>query len=306
LLERVAAFGDPKPHVILTGGDPLERADLFDLVRHARSLGLGVSVSPSATPRLTPEVVRSFKTEGVEAISLSIDGSCSERHDGIRGVPGCFERTLDAGQAARGVGLPVQVNTLVSRETVDELPAIYELARWLGAARWSLFFLVSVGRGTVLVPIDPRRAEELLEWLADRPVGPGMPVVTTTEAPHYRRIALQRRRLPVASAGRSGFGVRDGNGVLFVSSTGDVSPSGFLPLSAGNVRESDVVELYRRSPLFEELRSVEGFHGRCGVCEYHGVCGGSRARAWTATGDVLDEDPLCTYLPRLSAPAPHG
>jgi MoaA/NifB/PqqE/SkfB family radical SAM enzyme len=290
----------------LTGGDPLERVDLFDLVRHARSMGLGVSVSPSATPRLTPDVVRCFKAEGVEAISLSIDGSCSDRHDALRGAPGCFDRTLGAGRVAREAKLSVQVNTLVCRETVDDLPAIYELACGMGVARWSLFFLVSVGRGTVLGPIDPRRAEQLLEWLADRPAGPGRPVVTTTEAPHYRRIVLQRRRLPVASAGRSGFGVRDGNGVLFVSSTGEVSPSGFLPLSAGNVRDADIVELYRRTPLFEELRSVEGFGGRCGVCEYHGICGGSRARAWTTTGDVLDEDPLCTYLPMLPAGQARG
>jgi AdoMet-dependent heme synthase len=168
----------------------------------------------------------------------------------------------------------------------------------LAVARWSLFFLVAVGRGSVLGPIDPERAERLMEWLADRPRGPGLPIVTTTEAPHFRRVTLQRRRLPTTPAARGGFGVRDGNGVLFVSSTGDVSPSGFLPLSAGNVRGADLVDLYRTAPLFADLRSAEAFHGRCGLCEFHAICGGSRARAWTATGDPLAEDPLCSYTPR--------
>jgi MoaA/NifB/PqqE/SkfB family radical SAM enzyme len=305
LLERIAAFGEPRPHVILTGGDPLERADLFELVAYARSLGIGVSVSPSATPRLTPEVVFRFKAAGVEAISLSLDGATAEHHDTLRGVPGCFARTLAAGRAAAEAGLMVQVNTLVSAETLGDLPAIYDLAVDLAVARWSLFFLVAVGRGSVLSPIDADQTERLMEWLVDRPRGPGLPVVTTTEAPHFRRVALQRHKLPMAPSARGGFGVRDGNGVLFVSNTGEVSPSGFLPLSAGNVRSVDIVDLYRTAPLFADLRSAEGFHGRCGVCEFHGICGGSRARAWTATGDALAEDPLCNYTPR-DAPEPDG
>jgi len=295
LLERLAAFGDPKPHVILTGGDPLERADLWDLVRYAKSLGLLVSVSPSATPRLTPEVVRRFKDEGVEAISLSIDCATADRHDALRGVPGCFERTLAAGRAAADANLMVQVNTLVSAETLKDLPQVYSLVKQMKAARWSLFFLVSVGRGTVLQPIEPAEAQALLEWLADLPRGPGLPVVTTTEAPHFRRVVLDRRNLPVVAAARSGFGVRDGNGVMFISHTGDVSPSGFLPISAGNVRAQDPVEIYRDASLFQSLRRATEFGGRCGTCSFHGVCGGSRARAWSATGDPLAEDPLCTY-----------
>jgi MoaA/NifB/PqqE/SkfB family radical SAM enzyme len=295
LLERLAAFGDPKPHVILTGGDPLERADLWDLVRYARSLGLAVSVSPSATPRLTPDVVRRFREEGVEAISLSLDGATAERHDALRGVPGCFDRTLAAARAAADAKLMVQVNTLVAAETLADLPEVYRLVSELEAARWSLFFLVSVGRGTVLQPIDPAQADTLLAWLADRPRGDGHPVVTTTEAPHYRRVVLERRSLPVVAAARSGFGVRDGNGVMFITHTGDVSPSGFLPIAAGNVRSQDPVEIYRSAPLFQSLRRPNEFGGRCGACGYHAVCGGSRARAWSVGGDPLAEDPLCTY-----------
>lgn len=298
-LDRLATFS-PQPHVILTGGDPLERDDLFALIAHARGLGLHVSVSPSATPRLTPAVIRSLVDAGVEAISLSIDGATAETHDALRGVPGCFARTMDAAAAARAAGLMFQVNTLVAAETVDELPAIHALARSIGAARFSLFFLVSVGRGTVLRPIDAARAEAVCEWAADLPRGPGQPIVTTTEAPHFRRIALSRRSLPQAGPARAGFGIRDGNGVMFVSSTGDISPSGFLPLAAGNVRTDDVVDVYRSAPLFTSLRRADAFGGRCGACNFHAICGGSRARAFAASGDPLGEDPLCTYQPALA------
>jgi MoaA/NifB/PqqE/SkfB family radical SAM enzyme len=304
LLERIAAFGDPKPHVVLTGGDPLERRDLFALIAHARSLGLAVSVSPSATPKLTPHVVQRLADAGVEAISLSVDRSSAGDHDALRGVAGCFDRTIAAGRRAAEVGLKVQVNTLVSAETADDLPAVYRLVTAIGAARWSLFFLVTVGRGAVLEAIDGDRATRLLEWLASLPRGPGDPVVTTTEAPHFRRTLLERRRLPSSAAARAGFGVRDGNGVAFVSHTGDVSPSGFLPLSAGNVREDDFVAIYRSSPMFVALRDGASFGGRCGACGYHAICGGSRARAWAASGDMLGEDPLCTYP--VAAPAMGG
>ncbi|HEX8792433.1 MAG TPA: TIGR04053 family radical SAM/SPASM domain-containing protein [Polyangiaceae bacterium] len=297
LLDRIAAFGAPRPHVIFTGGDPLERADLFELIAYARSRGLGVSVSPSATPKLTPAVIRRFRDAGVEAISLSIDRTTAEDHDALRGVEGCAERTIAAALAAREAGLPLQVNTLVAAETVDDMPGIYRLACDLGAARWSLFFLVSVGRGTVLQPIDAQRAEKLLGWLADLPREQGGPFVTTTEAPHFRRVLLERRSLPQVATARAGFGIRDGNGVLFVSHTGYVSPSGFLPVAAGNVRREDIVGIYRSSPMFVSLRDARSFHGRCGMCEYHAMCGGSRARAWAASEDILAEDPLCEYQP---------
>jgi MoaA/NifB/PqqE/SkfB family radical SAM enzyme len=255
-----------------------------------------VSVSPSATPLLTADVIRRFVDAGVEAISLSLDGATAASHDALRGVPGCFERTLDVMRAASAAKLMVQVNTLVCAETIDDLPRIHELVTELGAARWSLFFLVSVGRGTVLQPIDATRAERLLEWLADLPRGEGLPIVTTTEAPHFRRVMLERRHLPVHNP-RAGFGIRDGNGVMFVSHTGDVSPSGFLPLSVGNVRAEDPVELYRTTPLFVAHRDVTSFGGKCGACNFHGVCGGARARAWSASGDPFAEDPLCAYEP---------
>jgi len=294
LIESLARFGRPAPHLILTGGDALKRHDLFLLIERARALGLPVSVAPSATPLLTSDAVRRLRAAGVEAISLSLDGATVASHDALRGVPGCFERTLDAARAARAEGLLFQVNTLVSRQTLAELPGIYELVRALGAQRWSLFFLISVGRGTVLEPISADECEDLFSWLADLPAGDGL-VVTTTEAPHFRRVLLQKR---AGSPGaRHGAGIRDGNGIMFISHTGEINPSGFFPLAAGSVRRDDPVTVYRDSPVFQSLRRVDLFEGRCGRCEFRGICGGSRARAYAATGDLLAEDPLCAWEP---------
>jgi len=292
---RDLACAIPKPHLVLTGGDPLERADLFELIAAARELGLHVSVSPSATPRLTGEVIGRLKRAGVEALSLSIDGSNAEKHDGIRSVPGTFARTLVSAREARAVGLAFQVNTLVAAETLADLPMIETVVRQIGAARWSLFFLVTVGRGTVLAPIDAQAAEELFVWLAERAkVRPG-PVITTTEAPCFRRVTANVTHAPPGHGHAAG--IRDGNGIMFIGHDGDVFPSGFLPVSSGNVKTESALTIYRDAPMFHVLRDADGFHGRCGRCEFRGVCGGSRARAWTATGDVLGEDPLCTYHP---------
>ena len=305
LLEDLARFGAPLPHVILTGGDPLKRPDLFTLIAHARALGFAVSVAPSGTPLLTAEAIARLAEAGVEAISLSVDGASAARHDGLRGVEGCYTRTLAAATAARAVALPFQVNTLVCAETLDDLPAILPVVVALGAARWSLFFLIAVGRGSVLQPIAPEACEHLLAWVAG--LGrPGGLVITTTEAPHFRRVALQRGWAHGAPArgGLHGAGIRDGNGIMFVGHTGEITPSGFLPLSVGNVREVDIVQAYRDSPLFRDLRAVELYTGRCSACEFRGPCGGSRARAFAASGDPLGEDPLCAHHPGTRPTAP--
>lgn len=309
LLAQLARFGAPLPHLVLTGGDPLKRADLFDLVRWARDLGFGVSVAPSATPLLTEEAIFALRGAGVDAISLSLDAASADQHDAIRGVAGTFARTLAAARAARAAGLPFQINTLVCAETADDLEAVHALASELGAARWSLFFLVQVGRGDVLNPVSSARAEAILRWIAERPRVPGGMILTTTEAPQIRRVTAQEGRGrpgPGAPAGRAqhGAGIRDGNGILFISNTGEICPSGFLELSCGNVRSDDVVDTYRSAPLFRMLRDPSGFAGRCGRCEYKFACGGSRARAWAASQDPCGEDPLCPYEPAPSSVAP--
>lgn len=210
LLDELSRFGTPAPHVILTGGDPLKRPDLLALVEHAVGVRLPVLVAPSATGLLTRERVRALRAAGIEAMSLSLDGS--------------------------------------SRV--------------------------------------------------------GGPVITTTEAPHYRRVALQRLKYERRSGEEvrrqplwRGFGIRDGNGIMFVSHTGEICPSGFLPLPAGNVRKQSPVEVYWDAPLFRALRQPDGFGGKCGRCEFRTICGGSRARAYAATGDPLGPDPLCAYEP---------
>ena len=304
LLDALRATAAP-PHVILTGGDPLRRADFWALVEHGERIGLGVSVAPSATPALTTGVVRQCRRAGIEAMSLSLDGSDAARHDGLRGVPGCFDRTLTAARVAVAEGLPLQLNTLATAETLPDIPAIADLVDGIGAARWSLFFLVQVGRGRTLGQLSPGACEALLAWLWRRSRQTSI-VVTTTEAPQYRRVALQQGR---AEGGRSEphprvepnrratLGIRDGNGIMFISHVGEVQPAGFLPLTQGDVRASDPLDVYRRSPLFRRLREPDRFGGRCGRCEYRQICGGSRSRAYAASGDPLGEDPLCAHEP---------
>jgi radical SAM protein len=304
VIEQIAAVEPPRPHLIFTGGDPLKRADLMELVAHAVAAGLQVSVSPAVTPLLTREALHGMRAAGVDAISLSLDGSNALRHDGLRRVPGTFVRTLEAMRDAVKAGLLVQVNTLVTAVTLPDLPAIDALVTELGAQRWSLFFLITVGRGRELGQITPEQCEDLFAWVRERSRRRGGPIVTTTEAPHYRRTVLEQMqgegRAPGAIAHHPlarGFGIRDGNGIMFISSSGDVSPSGFLPLVAGNVRKSDPIDVYRTSPLFQALRDPNRFEGKCGRCEYRFICGGSRARAWAASGSPLGTDPLCAYEP---------
>lgn len=314
MLRDALRFGRPLPHWVLTGGDPFKRPDLFALVEEARSLGFGVSLAPSATPLVTREAVRELARAGVQAVSLSLDGSTAERHDALRGIPGCFDLTLRLARVIREEGIALQVNTLVTRYTADDLPALYELVRSLDVVRWSLFFLIRVGRGRLLQEVSPQQAEALCHWLFD--LSRQSPFsVKTTEAPHYRRVALVRmlregmslQEVAQTSVGR-GFGVRDGNGIVFVSHTGEVYPSGFLPLRAGSVREQGLVDVYRASEVMVRLRDTGLLRGKCGRCPFRDICGGSRARAYAHTGDYLASDPLCPYEPledgRGESPSP--
>ena len=302
-LRQILEFGDPLPQLILTGGDPLKRRDLFELIDEARKLGIGVSITPAATPALTREVLVRLKEHGVEGLGLSLDGSSAQHHDSIRGVPGTFDRTMQAIRWAQELEMPLQVNTLVAAEMAADIPAIYELLKPFAVARWSLFFLISVGRGKVLQPLSPEDGEKLMAWIYSTSRSAPF-TVATTEAPSYRRVALERMRAEgmtgeqiKRSGTYRGFGIRDGHGIMFVSNTGDICPAGFLPVVVGNVRRDRVAEVYRNSPVFRSLHDPMQFEGRCGYCEYHALCGGSRARAYGATGNFLAEDPFCAYQP---------
>jgi radical SAM protein len=308
-LDQIKDFGDPLPHLILTGGDPLNRPDLFAIIDEARARGLGVSITPAATAALTREVLVRLKDHGIDGLGLSLDGSTPARHDAIRGVAGTFDRTMQAIAWGEELDLPIQVNTLVAEETAEDIPGVFELLQPHRIARWSLFFLISVGRGKVLQPMSAEAGEELMRWVYDTAKAAPF-IVATTEAPSYRRVALERmreegmtgeqiKRSPAARA----FGIRDGHGIMFVSNTGDICPAGFLPVTVGNVRTENVADIYRNAPLFQKLHDPHSFEGRCGYCEYSALCGGSRARAFDATGSPLGSDPFCTYVPE---PKAHG
>ncbi|QCC57600.1 TIGR04053 family radical SAM/SPASM domain-containing protein [Natrinema thermotolerans] len=306
LLEDAAEFGDGQL-VVLSGGDPLVRDDVPELIAHGDDLGLRMTITPSGTGSLTADRIEEMADAGLKRMAVSLDGASPETHDAFRGEDGSFEETIRAVEDAREAGLPVQVNTTVCQQTVAELPAIRDLLTEIGAVMWSVFFLVPVGRGRVLEPIAPDRADAVMEWLHEvsdtEPFG-----VKTTEAPQYRRVAVQRRADEDEggqSGGRPGpgdgierrTGIVAGDGFAFVSHTGEVFPSGFLPESAGNVRDRPVTELYRDSELFRSLRDRDNLSGKCGACPYRHVCGGSRSRAFAHTGDPLASDPLCPFVP---------
>jgi radical SAM protein len=324
LAAQVAGFGHPAPLFVITGGDPFARDDLVEIVRAAVRQGLAVAVSPSGTPSLTAENLAALKDAGATAISLSLDGSTAERHDGFRGVSGVFEHTIRAWTAARELGLRVQINSTVSQHNLTDLPAIVRMVATLGAMTWSAFLLVPTGRGRNLDALDAQTVEDMLNFVYD--AGEFIPA-RTTEAHHFRRVSLQRAILArrgldhvdVMGLGplyrrltddlkrlmadvrlrprRTPMDVNAGRGFVFVSHLGDVHPSGFLPVAAGNVREQPLPEIYRESALFSDLRDVAKLGGRCGRCEFATVCGGSRSRAFALAGDPLAEEPWCGYEP---------
>jgi radical SAM protein len=309
LLDQAREFGEGQL-VVLSGGDPLARPDLLELIEYGTEIGLRMTLTPSGTSSLTPSVVEDLADAGVRRMALSLDGASAESHDEFRGESGSFEQTIEAAEAAREAGLPLQINTTVCASTAGELPALRDRVSDLGAVLWSVFFLVPVGRGRLLDPVSPERAEGILAWLSEVSEEADFGV-KTTEAPHYRRIAIQRRRdaseAPAADGIGRRLGITAGDGFAFVSHTGELYPSGFLPASAGSVREGELTELYRDSDLFRSLRDPDALGGKCGACEFRHVCGGSRSRAYAHTGDPTASDPLCAYVPEgYEGPMPAG
>ena len=300
LLDQVATFPRP-PVVVFTGGDPLKRPDLLDLIRHAREKGLQIALTPSATPLATREALQQARDAGVSVLGISLDGSDAATHDAFRGWEGSFERTLNMLAYARELELPVQVNTTITRRNVHQVDAMAELFADQQIMMWSVFFLVPVGRGEMEERISAEEYEVVFEKLWNQsqrqPYG-----IKTTEAPHYRRFVLQRGGDPLASAHpgrqrRAPLGVGDGKGIMFVSHTGEIYPAGFLPLQCGRFPDDSVVDTYQNHPTFRSLRDPARFKGKCGVCEYRDVCGGSRSRAYAVFGDPLASEPDCVYSP---------
>lgn len=302
LLETVRSFGDPL--MVFTGGDPLKRPDLQVLIEKSVAVGLRTTVTPSATPLLTAEAIAAFHRAGVARLAVSLDGPDPITHDGFRRVHGSFARTLFALDEARRIGLETQVNTTVTRHNRRRLQAIADIVERSGARLWSVFFLVTTGRALVQDDLTAEEYEDVFAFLYElSKVAPFD--IKTTEAQHYRRYVAQRRKAEGTHAGPSApgsiarqAGINDGKGFVFISHTGEIYPSGFLPVSAGNVRRDSLVDVYRHSPLFVELRNSDNLKGKCGCCEYRNLCGGSRSRAYALSGDMLGEEQRCVYQPK--------
>jgi radical SAM protein len=337
LLDRIAAFGDPPPLVVFTGGDPLRRPDIVELVAHGRDLGLLVSLTPSGTAAATEDKLRGLQQAGLARLAVSLDAATAEAHDAFRRVRGSHRNTLRIIERARALGLDLQINTTICRHTVKDLPALVDQVESFGALLWALFFLIPVGRAQADQGLTAGEIEDVLHWAAD--LQPRVPFgIKTTEAPQYRRVVGAGQ--PFTSSGSSSAGaqkwpphsprprtsgavadepphsprprtsgagsafalrapraVTDGNGFVFVDHVGNICPSGFLPTAAGNVRSDDLVAVYRDHPLFVALRDPARLGGRCGRCEWRDRCGGSRARAYAVSGDPLAEDPGCAHQP---------
>jgi radical SAM protein len=314
LIDRLAEFGNPI--LVFTGGDPMMRRDLFDLIAYATQKGLRCSLTPTATALPTQARLQKAREAGIRRIALSLDAPNAQVHDDFRQVEGSWERTLRILHNAQAVGLSAQVNTTVTRYNLDLLPEMVPFIESVQAVQWSLFFLVPTGRAQRDWMITPEQHESVFNWLYD--LSKQAPFdIKATAAPMYRRVAIERKKAEIKSSGDSsgkvafqgaGFqyadglnrpvrGVNDGNGFLFISHRGEIMPSGFLPISAGNVRQDDIVQVYREHPLFLDLRDPSRLKGKCSVCSYRDVCGGQRGRAYGLTGDYLESDPACAYQP---------
>ena len=314
LIDQIGAM--KVPVFVLTGGDPIKRPDLFDLIEYAKQVGVRVSLTPSATPLLTRDTVHRLKQCGLARLAVSLDGSNRETHDAFRGMAGSFDRTMDAIGWANEVGLPVQINTTFSRTNYADFDAIAELIQKKQIALWSVFFLVPTGRGKLGQLLTDEEFEDIFAKLYRLSKYANFHI-KTTEAQHYRRYALQQQVLerqaksPAAAAakvedtiGRAPRGLNDGKGFVFISHTGEVYPSGFLPVSGGNVRQQQLSDIYRNSPVFKQLRDPDQLQGKCGACEFRHICGGSRARAFAVSGDAMAQEPCCIYVPKHYVPLP--
>ncbi|MDG5789542.1 TIGR04053 family radical SAM/SPASM domain-containing protein [Evansella sp. AB-P1] len=307
------------PMLVFTGGDPLMREDVYDIAKYAINKGVRVSMTPSATPNVTKEAMEKAKEVGLSRWAFSIDGPNGEIHDHFRGTTGSFDLTMNAIRYLHELEMPIQINTVISRYNHDHLDDMAKLVEELDCVLWSVFFLVPTGRGQLEDMISPAEHEKVFQWLYDLSKKVSFDIKTTA-AQHYRRVVIQNKMKEnrvektdaiqykdalkegatskIGGLGRAPKGVNDGNGFVFISHVGDVYPSGLLPIKAGNVKETPLSTIYRESKIFKDLRNPDVYKGKCGVCEYKQVCGGSRSRAYAITGDYLESEPYCVYIPK--------
>ena len=298
------------PIIIFTGGDPMIRPDVYELIAYAGSKGLRCVMSPNGT-LITPEAARKIKEAGVQRCSISIDGYNAEKHDAFRCVPGAFDATMRGIEHLKAAGVEFQINTTVTRDNLHDFKKIFELCERIGAAAWHIFLLVPMGRAAELADqvITAQEYEDVLHWFYDFRKTTSMHLKATC-APHYYRIMRQRAREEGVSVTPATFGMDamtrgclGGTGFCFISHVGQVQPCGYLTLDCGNVRTTPFPEIWRKSKPFLQFRDQSEYKGKCGICEFHKVCGGCRARAWSMDGDYMGEEPLCTYQPRKAKEA---
>ena len=303
LLSSLAAMETPL--VVLTGGDPAKRPDLVELVEHGTERGLTMAVTPSGTPLVTRDLLRALRDAGMQRMAISLDGPDAATHDAFRRVDGSFANTMRILDEATALGIDRQINTTLGAHNLRALDAMAKLVGDVRVVMWSVFVVVPIGRALSSLLIGPQAMEHAFEELAA--IAERVPFdVKTTAGPHFRRVQLERGKRAVGvlddvdedGTVRGRRGINDGAGFVFISHRGDIHPSGFLPLYAGNVRTDDVASVYRSSDLFRMLRDEDALTGKCGVCPFRRVCGGSRARAYAMTGDFMASDPLCAYVPR--------
>jgi heme b synthase len=302
LLDQIAQVA--KPIIILTGGEPLLRDDIYDLTRHGNQLGLRMVMAPNGT-LITPLHAHKMKAAGIQRISVSIDCATREKHDSFRGQEGAYEGALNGIAMVKEVGIPFQINTTVTKSNLGEIPKVLALAEELGAVAHHIFLLVPTGRGKYIVDqeIDAQEYEKTLNWFYDQRDKTSLQLKATC-APHYYRILRQRARaegkkVTFESHGLDAVtrGCLAGTGFCFVSHRGIVQPCGYLQTPCGDVTQTSFADIWRNSEVFQNLRKIDDYKGKCGVCEYRKVCGGCRARAFEGTGDYLNEEPLCLYKP---------
>ncbi|MCL5101616.1 MAG: TIGR04053 family radical SAM/SPASM domain-containing protein [Candidatus Parvarchaeota archaeon] len=312
LINQITEFGERYPLIIFTGGDPLARKDLPELFAYTRKKGIKFAASPAVTSLLTHEKLHEIRDSGVTSISISLDSAFAETHDGIRGIAGTFEKTLDVLRYALAIGLPVQVNTTVMKQNISELPKIFHLIKELGVKTWEVFFLIKTGRGAAVQELSADECESVCNFLYDASRY-GL-VIRTVEAPFIRRVISMRAKQgkywtenqyvslnselsvlegePVSTTTLAPQGTLDGDGIIFISHDGDIFPGGFLPLSLGNIKNDNLVKIYQENKFLKSIRNRD-FEGKCGTCEFKAVCGGSRARAYAAFGTPLASDSAC-------------
>lgn len=307
LIDQLTEFPTP-PTLVLTGGDPFKRADIFELIRHAVAKGLSVAITPSATPLVTRQSIERLRLAGISRLAISIDGATARAHDTHRGVAGSFQRSLEILADARREGIVTQVNTTISPANVHHIPRMAGLLSGMGIEMWSVFFLVPVGRAAFAPRLTADECEAAFERLwRESQRQPFM--IKTTAAPHYRRFVAQHRTLKLSQDDGHALstyvplGLNDGNGILFISHVGKLYPSGFLPMLCGRFPRANIVDVYQNSPVFQRLRNVDRLEGKCSRCEYRTVCGGSRARAYAVTGNPYAEEPDCAYIPAAARKA---